>query len=104
VRKVLIGPMLALGLAGCVTTGTPGVPPSDLVTFVQQQAALQCGFQPTRDFVNKLFLSMGSLAGAIGPLLVSTICSAVSTRSYQRGTTLRVNGIPLDGRFVRRMP
>lgn len=122
-KKLLITLCLPLLLAGCLTApdrggaivvpGGPTVITTDpgsitvsdpRIGQIQDVASRLCGFVPTASFIVKMFASAGGSVDA-GLSLAQTICAAVtvapkatSARSLRRPT---INGIPIEGRFVK---
>jgi hypothetical protein len=100
-KRAALVSILALSLGGCLTAREPGTVPvtGDYITSVQQTAVSLCGFLPTAQFIGNLFLE-GETYDNVSAL-AGLICRAVTTRSYRPGKTITVDGVPVEGRFVR---
>jgi uncharacterized lipoprotein YajG len=97
--RIIAALLTALMLAGCATLPTTG----GNVAQVQALARQACGFVPLARTVTELFTVAGGTAFAIA----AKICAAVENNPMTEGarggrTVPRVNGVPLEGRFVRR--
>lgn len=102
--------MGSMALAGCATTPGSSVPTIDpaVISAVQKDAALVCGFIPTVETVVSIIASFvpgGSAAATIAGTVASAICNAVAPAkaSMKRGDVAvpMVNGIPVKGYFTR---
>jgi hypothetical protein len=104
--KKLVAAMAISGsamLAGCVTTAQI----DDTVNKAQQYAVTACGFLPTVSTVAQIlssFVPGASPVEAIAHQAATAICKAVTPvkSSIRRGDARpSVNGIIIDGKFVR---
>jgi hypothetical protein len=119
--KILLVPILALSLAGCIRADTPVDPllpvvpvisnivtPAVVVQHVVNGAIRTCDFAPQADFV--LDLINTSITTGVNSW-VQAICDAVAliprstgprsaSRTPRSVPVPKVNGIPLQGRYV----
>jgi hypothetical protein len=102
-----------LPIAGCALLGisisacTPSTSAA-LITEIQQDAMTACSFLPTAETVTQL-ITVGNIQATAGLTLGSTIasdiCKAVSSTpapsSLKKATIPSINGIPINGIFVK---
>jgi hypothetical protein len=105
--RIIFALLTAALLTGCVTTGSTPTPAqkqtaAGYVAQVQATARRICGFVPLARTVTGLFI-----AGTGGVFdIAQAICSAVTNNPMTEGprggrTVPRVNGVRIEGRFVR---
>lgn len=109
-RKTVIALSFATALGGCTSGiggGTTTIDPN-IQAQVQQAAASICGFVPTIGTIASIigtFSNVGPIVSIVNEVATS-ICNAVAppptTRMMlRRGTQPMVNGIPVQGYFLR---
>lgn len=104
-RKILLASAIALSLSGCATTG--GNPPdmNAIIAQIQQTTAQICSFVPTVETVAAI-IAAGSGGGATPAVvgvasIANAICAAVTKPAAARRGVPTVNGVPVNGSFVR---
>jgi hypothetical protein len=89
----------ALALGGCATTG--GIDPGT-ATQIQNATMAACSFLPSVNMIAAL-IGKGAIVGPIiNSPIVKAICDAADAGGaavVPKGAT--VNGVPVDGRFIR---
>jgi hypothetical protein len=107
-KRLILFPVVALGLTACVTpTTTPPVGPvvsvvvGSLPEEVQSIAVRTCGYLPLAETVAALVAAFGGPAiPGIATAIAGEICGAV-VKPQGRSTTRYVRGVQLKGVFVR---
>jgi len=113
--------LVSVSLGGCATDPTTGATTIDVAQItsieaeVQKNAAIICGFVPTIGTVASVIASLvgGSAVTTLATQAANAICGAVTPAKAQamrmgtrrlvvrRGTAPTVNGIPVEGYFIR---
>ena len=112
-KRFLISTALACGLLTSSCTTVPGVDPitgnpiATEITNIQALAVQICAFQPTAATVAAILATFVPGAAPVTEIInqvAQSICGAVTAKAYRRGARhgfARVNGVPIDGQFVR---
>ena len=103
-KKLLMTCLLAFGLGGCATTGGTNPDISAEIQKAQQIAVQVCGFLPAVETVSGIlttFIPGGAPANAIASQVANAICAAVTNKSVSL-TGPMVNGVPVKGEWVKK--
>lgn len=105
-RKLMIGPVLAiaLSLGACASGGGGGPIPADTVSQIQATARQVCGFVPTVSTVASViatFTGGGAIVDMVSQV-ANGICTAISAKGVRRGATPKYRGVVIRGDYVGR--